>query len=297
MSGTESAHAPDHLTVSVVVYNLQPETLGQALHSVVQGLQPAHDAGQLASVRLWLINNGDPRDQAQTAALQTLLDALPTLPWLVSELLSGHGNLGYGRGHNLVITEPGRWAGADAPLEQVQYYLILNPDVSLATDALQQGLAQLRRNTQQVAVSPRIRDGRGKPASGCKRYPSVLDLLLRGFAPGAIRRLFRRRLDHYSMAGLPDTGVTAPVPIISGCCMLFRGDVLRWLDGFDERYFLYFEDFDLSLRAQRYGDLAYLPTMQITHLGGRSARKGLRHILWFARSALRFFGDHGWKWR
>jgi len=293
---SESPTLPGHLTVSVVVHSFEAETLGQTLRSVQRALAAAANNNLLASSHLWLIDNGAPDNQLQRGGLQAVLDNLDVLPQQQLSLLSGHGNLGYGSAHNLVIREPGRWAGADA-INEPQYYLILNPDVSLAEDALQAGLALLQRSDDVAAVTPRIRDGRGKPASGCKRYPSVLDLLLRGFAPGALRRLCRRRIDRYTMADLPNDRVTADVPLISGCCMLFRGELLRWLDGFDDRYFLYFEDFDLSLRAHEHGQLAYEPAMQITHLGGRSARKGIRHILWFGRSALRFFADHGWSWR
>ena len=46
----------------------------------------------------------------------------------------------------------------------------------------------------------------------------------------------------------------------------------------------------------RLGSIDHLPAMRITHLGGGASRKGLRHILLFSRSALRFFRSHGWRW-
>ena len=147
-----------------------------------------------------------------------------------------------------------------------------------------------------MAASPAIVDGQGQPESGCKRYPSVFDFMLRGFAPSWLRQRFRRRLQHYEMRDLTSDRIQADVPIISGCFMLFRHDALRQLGGFDPRYFLYFEDFDLSIRARTVGHLSYLPQMCITHLGGNSAKKGLHHILMFGRSAYRFFSSHGWRW-
>ena len=78
--------------------------------------------------------------------------------------------------------------------------------------------------------------------------------------------------------------------------MLSRGSVLKAVKGFDERYFLYFEDFDLSMRIRQQGRIAYLPTMKIIHGGGYAARKGFSHIRMFVCSAIRFFNTYGWRW-
>jgi GT2 family glycosyltransferase len=63
--------------------------------------------------------------------------------------------------------------------------------------------------------------------------------------------------------------------------------------GFDPGFFLYFEDFDLTLRLSKVTTVAYCPRVRIVHHGGRAAAKGLRHIAWFVRSARRFFARHG----
>jgi GT2 family glycosyltransferase len=71
--------------------------------------------------------------------------------------------------------------------------------------------------------------------------------------------------------------------------------VLQRLDGFDPRYFLYFEDYDLSLRTGRIARIVYVPAVRIVHFGGGAADKGFQHIRLFAASAWRFFGTHGWR--
>ena len=150
-------------------------------------------------------------------------------------------------------------------------------------------------NQELVALSPAVTFEDGSKQYGCKRFPSVLDFLLRGFAPQAIKQRFAQRLAHYEMQDLPEDSPSTDIPIISGCFMLFKTSTLVAIKGFDERYFLYFEDFDLSLRAHEKGALAYLPTMKIVHLGGNSAKKGLKHIGMFARSGIRFYNTHGWR--
>ncbi|HET6266063.1 MAG TPA: hypothetical protein VFD95_14465, partial [Usitatibacter sp.] len=60
-------------------------------------------------------------------------------------------------------------------------------------------------------------------------------------------------------------------------------------------FFMYFEDYDLSLRVGRESQVAYVPQARIRHHGGEASRKGLRHVAWFVSSAVRFFARHGWR--
>lgn len=121
-------------------------------------------------------------------------------------------------------------------------------------------------------------------------------LLLRGFAPGFLRRAFQRRLSNYDMRDVCGAVHTVDVAIASGCFMLVRTSALRAVGGFDSDYFLYFEDFDLSLRLREQGRLVYDPAMRIVHHGGYAASKGRNHLGYFVRSGIRFFHQHGWRW-
>lgn len=270
------------LTVSLVVYGFDEAVLSDTLTSLCRAIRVAQDDGVLSGVNISLVDNADHAGTLEPLLRRCLQDAGDAVQ---ADVISGHGNIGFGQAHNLVIHR------ADS-----EYYLILNPDVIVDDKALSAGIRYLQDTPAVVAVSPAIVDGQGQPESGCKRYPSVFDFLLRGFAPGWLRRRFRQRLRHYEMRDLPGDSIHDDIPIISGCFMLFRHDALRQLGGFDPRYFLYFEDFDLSIRARAIGRLSYLPQMRITHLGGNSAKKGLRHIIMFGRSAHRFFSGHGWRW-
>ncbi len=195
-------------------------------------------------------------------------------------------NLGFARAHNRALTHLG------TPREDDRL-LILNPDVVQHAHAIAEALAHLRRHPETVAVSPHAEYEDGARQYLCKRYPSLLDFALRGFAPASLRRLFATRLAHYEMRGETEERVVAGVELISGCWLLCRATAFAALGGFDERYFLYFEDYDLSLRLRRLGRLDYLPDARIVHLGGHAARKGWRHRWLFLRSARRFFASHG----
>jgi GT2 family glycosyltransferase len=270
------------LSVSIVVFRPDLKQLADTLRSLGVAAERAREAGALGRVELWLVDNGG----ALAAGLEdTLAAALGRfVPWLSVEVLSSHGNVGYGRGHNLAITRTG--AG---------YHLVLNPDVILESDALLEGLRHLESHPEVGLVTPRVYDTTGERQYLCKRYPTVMVLALRGFGPAPLRRRFGRMLDRYEMRDLPDDGPTSPIPIASGCFMLCRRKALAAIGGFSPEYFLYFEDFDLSLRFARQAAIAYVPAVRIRHAGGDAAGKGWAHRGMFIRSALTFFRRHGWR--
>jgi len=199
-------------------------------------------------------------------------------------LLQGHGNVGYGTAQNLAI----RTARSD-------YHLLLNPDLELEEDFLATGIRYLENEQDISVVSPHAQYKNGQKQYLCKRYTSLLIFFLRGFLSSLGRRLFESKLAKYEMHELQESTTSKNIPIVSGCCMLCRTEKLQEIAGFDENYFLYFEDFDLSMRLQKTGGLAYVPAMKIVHHGGKSAAKGMAHIYYFARSGIRFFNTYGWQ--
>lgn len=200
-----------------------------------------------------------------------------SLTGLNAQIMSGHGNIGFGAANNMVLDQTG------------QFHLVLNPDVEMEPAALEQGLAFMTAHPDCGLVTPRAFNPDGTKQYLCKRCPRLLDLLLRGFAPATIKKFFQARLDRYEMHDVIADTVFWDPPIVSGCFMLFRGEVYKQIEGFDPRYFLYFEDFDISLRTAKSARIAYVPQVRIIHGGGHAARKGLWHIWQFARSAAIFF--------
>jgi GT2 family glycosyltransferase len=282
MAAERTAGAEADLAVSIVVFRPDLQELAATLRSLGIAAERARAAGLLELVEVWLVDNGG----GVGAGLEdTLAAALARFaPWLSVEVLSSHGNVGYGRGHNLAITRAG--AG---------YHLILNPDVILEADALVEGLRYLESHAEVGLITPVVYDTTGARQYLCKRYPSVIVLALRGFGPAFLRRRFGRMLDRYEMRDLPDDAPTSPIPIVSGCFMLCRRQTLAAIGGFSPEYFLYFEDFDLSLRFAQHAVIAYVPAVRIRHAGGDAAGKGWAHRRMFVRSAFTFFRRHGWR--
>jgi len=277
---------PSSLQISVVTYRPDLKLLERCLRKLALAIAAGREAGVMRTVHLALIDNSE--DKAVADTVTKLGKARFSDTNVHVTYLHGHANIGYGAAHNLVL----HGTGSD-------YHLVLNPDVELAPDALANGIGWLDRHPDVGALAPLAFDARGGPAYLCKRYPAVFDLVLRGFAPGFIRSLFRRRLERYELRDVlaeANGKDVVGIPILSGAFMLVKRDAIDRTGGFDPRYFLYFEDFDWSVRLNKMTKTAYVPSVQIGHHGGHAARKGVKHIGLFARSAVRFYRRHGWKW-
>ncbi len=270
------------LSISVVSYNSADEQLRSLLSSLLASLQLLKSSIDLSAVTITLVDNSDHHriDLDIFSAFQAELDLLGA----DLSLTQGQGNVGYGSAHNLAIKK-----------SEADFHLLLNSDVVIKDNCLSAGITYLVNNPEVAVASPYTENECGQKQYLCKRYPSVFTFFIRGFLPATLRKLFSKRLARFEMHELSEQSPKDSVPIVSGCFMLCRTDKLKAVGGFDENYFLYFEDFDLSLRLGRVGKLAYLPEMKIQHGGGHSTNKGLAHIMMFVRSGRRFFTTHGWQ--
>lgn len=272
------------LSIAIVCYCPDISLLSKTIASVDAAIGYAQDRGELGETALWLIDNG-PHQEGAADITSLLRGELVQLNGMPVEVIRCEENLGYGRGHNLAIRRTSK-----------DYHLILNPDVILAEDALSQALAFMEAHPDVGLLAPAVTGENNEPQYLCKRYPAVLDLLLRGFVPRAVQRLFRKRLDYYEMRDVLNTATVFDVPMVSGSFMFFRRPVLSKLGGFSDDLFLYFEDFDLSQRTREIARTAYVPAVRIRHFGGNAAKKGMAHIRMFIQSAFIFYKKHGWKW-
>ncbi len=266
------------LSISIVVYRPNAELLARTLSSLGVAVEKWREAVSAGPVTLFLVDNGG---LGEMGAAITALAARG----LACRIITGHGNVGYGRGHNLAIAQA-----------TSRFHLVLNPDVDIDPQAFVVASAFFGAHADVGLLAPYIADSVHGTQYLCRRYPSLLDLFVRGFLPPSLRAGFDARLARYEMRDqLNADEIVWDPPIISGCFMWFRTDVLKQLDGFDPRYFLYFEDYDLSLRTHDVARVAYVPSVRVVHYGGGASRKGSAHIRMFAASAYRFFNRFGWR--
>lgn len=253
--------------------------LAQTFSSLLVACRRLRESRPRLVVQVYLVDNGN--EAAKLAVARHAFNGAG----VECTVMAGHGNVGYARGHNL-------------PIESVRsdYHLILNPDIDTAADALDQALDFMDTYPAVGLLTPWIGDDHGRIQYLCRRFPALFDLLVRGFLPTRLRRRFAGRLSRYEMRDvINDHDIVWDPPIVSGCFMLFRTEVLKKLGGFDPRYFLYFEDYDLSLRTHDVARVAYVPSVRVIHHGGGASRKGFAHIRMFAASAFKFYNRFGWR--
>jgi GT2 family glycosyltransferase len=191
---------------------------------------------------------------------------------------------GYGANHNVNIAEA-----------RGEYILIMNSDMVVEPDALLRMLSYMDHNPDIGVLCPKILSSDGTIQHLNKRYATVLDLFLRRFVPNSLRPLFQRRLDHYEMLDVGYDHV-CEVESVTGAFMFCRAAVLRALSGFDPRYFMYCEDFDLCRKVQKTHRTVYFPDARVVHYWERSAHKSWYWTWVFVVSAWRYFNKWGYKW-
>jgi GT2 family glycosyltransferase len=274
---TQSASST-RLSVSIVLHRGNLDHLRATLLGVRAAIQSA-----LADTRIYLIDQS--LDQAYSEASRRVCDDTLQPANIAYDYFELAENGGYGAGHNVTLER-----------ELGRYHLILNPDVELPPTWLTDAIDFLDANQQVALYATRGMNDRGDEEYLAKRYPSVWVLLLRAFGPAWLKKRFRKQLDHYELRDLPSEPALHDVPLLSGCCLIARTEVLRRVSGFDERFFLYFEDYDLAMRMRHYGRVVRGDAPPFVHHGGQASKKGWRHILWFAAGGVRFFSRWGWRW-
>ena len=173
-----------------------------------------------------------------------------------------------------------------------EYVLFLNPDTILAEDSLDKCLSFFQSAPDAGALGPRIIDGSGNYLKESKRgFPS----------PGAsffkmtgLTSLFprSRTFSAYYMGHLHE-GNPQSVDILSGAFMMIKKNVLDKTGGFDERFFMYAEDIDLSFRISQSGHLNYyFPGTTIIHFKGESTKKDFRYVKMFYSAMELFLKKH-----
>ncbi len=149
----------------------------------------------------------------------------------------------------------------------------------------------MESNTQAGLVMPKVFGADGQLQMLCKLLPMPLDLASRRFFP--IKQWFKNQNEKYEMK---ESGYdqVMNVPFLSGCFMFLRTAALREIGLFDERFFLYAEDTDLSRRMHQRFETLFYPGVEINHVHARGSYKDLRLTFHNIKSAVQYFNKWGW---
>ena len=253
------------LVISVVLYNNTRDQVEKILLSI---------KNTTVKVILQFIDN----TPGGTPFFETL-----KLPENVLYLLLPN-NIGYGAAHNKAILN----TDFDAP-----YHLIMNPDIYFESYVLEKLKAYMDDNTDVGLVMPKIVWPTGADQGLRKLLPSPFQLIFRRFIPSSLKQLSKKAAENYELQNL-DAENPMDVPVLSGCFMFCRRSVLQQIGGFDERFFLYLEDVDLSRRLSEQAINRYWPGVQVVHEYQKDSYKSGTHLKKHLTSALKYFNKHGW---
>jgi N-acetylglucosaminyl-diphospho-decaprenol L-rhamnosyltransferase len=228
--------------------------------------------------------SGDGSAQAIAAAIESrkLQQRVSLLP------LEVNGGFAYGNNRGIESIR--------ARFGEPEFYLLLNPDTLVRPTAVARLLAFLKANPDIGIAGSRLEDPDGTPQACAFRFPSVASEFEGEIKTGPVSRILRR------WSVVPELGdEPSRVDWVSGACMLVRSDVFKAVGLMDEKYFLYYEELDFTLRAARAGwQCWHVPQSRVIHLVGqatgvskREGTKPRRPRYWFESRMRYFVTNHG----
>lgn len=193
-------------------------------------------------------------------------------------------NKGFGYGHNQLLKQ-----------SNVRCGIVFNPDVLITKKSLDGLVNRLKQDDRLAVVCPKVLNEDGSTQYLVRQKLDVFDYILRFIPFTFVKKLFDQRLSFYECRDLPEDHPTL-IKMGSGCLMVVDIDKFNEVGGFDERFFMYFEDNDLCLAFGKKGyDILYTPLETITHLYEKGAHKSVKLFVIFLRSMAKFFNKWGWR--
>ena len=184
-------------------------------------------------------------------------------------LINNDSPAGFGANHNAAF----RQASGDC-------FCVMNPDIRLPENPFPVMLAELKRLKGSV-IAPITLSPVGEYEDSVRRFPTLRSLAMKVFGANDGRYSFHPGDDTFT------------ADWVGGMFMLFRADAFRSVGGFDEGFFLYYEDVDICVRLWRSGGkVLACPGAAVIHDAQRTSRRKARYMRWHASSIARYFAKH-----
>ncbi len=252
------------INVSIVTYRTPAEEVRRCLQALMLS-QQVH--------RIYIVDNGS-EERIRALAGECSAGRVVYIP---------SANRGYGAGHNRAIR-------LSLGQPEVKYHLVMNSDVQFDPGTIE-AITEMMDGAPDVALTvPRVIYPDGRIQHVARLLPTPFDMLLRRFLPAS---WFKKRRQRYTLT-LGHDRETINAPYLLGSFMTFRLDALREEGLFDERFFMYPEDIDITRRLHERHRTLYWPGVTIVHAhraaSYHSARMARIHIANMAR----YFCKWGW---
>ncbi|WP_294593535.1 glycosyltransferase family 2 protein [uncultured Rikenella sp.] len=250
------------ITASIVTYNTNPELLRTVIDCAVNS----------CIERIYVIDNSTA--DTLKAFVGSLSDKI--------EYIHGQGNVGYGSAHNIAM----RLAMAIG----AEYHIVLNPDIQFKEGTIESLQEYMDQNPDIGHVMPRIVYPNGELQYVCKMIPTPADLIFKRFLPSSWTSRSMRKFQ----LKFTDYDHEMNVPYLSGCFMFFRVNVLKDIGLFDERFFMYPEDIDITRRIHEKYRTMYYPAVTVIHAHAAESRTNKKMLKIHIANMIRYFNKWGW---
>ncbi len=219
-----------------------------------------------------------------------LIDNSPEKSILPSEIISNENieyifsgeNRGYGAGHNIAIRK--------AIVIQSDYHVVLNPDLIFESNVIDKLADYMCQDNTIGQLSPRIINPSGELQYLCKLIPTPFDLFFKRFFP---KKFYQKHSEKFQLKFTGYDNVM-DVPYLSGCFMFFRISALKEIGLFDERFFMYPEDIDITRRMHQKFRTLFVPDVQIIHAHAAESYKSRKMLKVHIQNMIRYFNKWGW---
>ena len=249
------------LNVSIVLYRPDWEQVSALTHALLQS--------QRVNRVYWIDNSPQAAEQFPLQSERIQYQHNPT-------------NLGYGAAHNIAIRE--------SIYDNIPFHLVINPDIILDAKELDRMLDFVSQNPLVGSLMPKVTYPNGQLQYLCKLLPTPLDVFGRRFLP--VYWIAQRNHQYEMRASGYDKIMN--IPYLSGCFMLLRTEAVKQVRLFDERFFMYPEDMDLTRRIHRNYLTVYFPHATIIHNHEKASYKSLKMLWIHMINMCRYFNKWGW---
>jgi len=183
-------------------------------------------------------------------------------------------NIGFGAAHNQILNK----------IRSI-YHIFVNPDIMFSNDVIKKIKDFFDINVNKVIVTPKILNDDMTEQFVPQEVPKLKYIF--GGRLERFGKLFKKWRQEYT-GEKRNRSMSYNINFASGCFLPIRTSVLQKIGGFDPRYFLYFEDADMSRQALKYGEIIYNPEIEIIHEWKRNNRHSIKGQIIFLVSYIKY---------
>ncbi|MBO7439014.1 MAG: glycosyltransferase family 2 protein [Bacteroidales bacterium] len=249
------------LSISIVTYNTSTDELAKCLSSLASPIVKT----------IFIVDNSNQQ------YLNDFCKGYDNVIYIGSE------NVGYGAGHNKALRKALEY-------KDLKYHLVLNSDVYFEPSILDKIANYMDSNDDVAQIQPNVTFPNGKLQYTVRLLPTPANLIFRRFLP---KSMVKKMDNRYTLA-FWNHKTTANIAYHQGSFMFFRLSAFEKVGLFDERYFMYPEDIDITRRMHQHYKTLYWPEVSIVHAHRAESYKSKKMLKIHIVNMIKYFNKWGW---